>query len=350
MTTENYNAGLERLRRLYVGLKDKGSDVDYQKIVQSRDITLAQFKEVFQHDAIKDISKEVFKSFLLFKNNRHWFGLQRHGNKMCADINKLRATLMILLDEKKSIQQRLDQVVEAVPGMGKAVITAILLFANPGRYGVWNNTSEGALQILDLWPNFERGSSFGGRYEQVNQLLNRLARDLGIDLWTLDALFWEVSEKDDDTPVIGEVVITNDERQRFALEKHLHEFLWENWEKTELAQEWALYDEPGKPEAYEYPTKVGRIDLLAKHLRLPRWLVVELKRGQSNDDTVGQVLRYIGWVKNNLAKDNEEVRGLIIAHDVDESLLYALSAAPNVELLLYEVSFSLLKPKPIDLK
>jgi hypothetical protein len=49
-------------------------------------------------------------------------------------------------------------------------------------------------------------------------------------------------------------------------------------------------------------------------------------------------------VKQHLAKENEEVRGLIIAHDKDESLRYALSAAPNVELRLYQVSFRLMKP------
>jgi hypothetical protein len=30
---------------------------------------------------------------------------------------------------------------------------------------------------------------------------------------------------------------------------------------------------------YEYPCDVGRIDLLAKHKKEGRWLVIELKRG-----------------------------------------------------------------------
>jgi len=83
----------------------------------------------------------------------------------------------------------------------------------------------------------------------------------------------------------------------FAMERQLHEFLWENWDQTELGQEWVRYTETGDERAgYEHVCGVGRIDILARHRRDGRWLVVELKRGQSNDETVGQVLRYIGWV------------------------------------------------------
>jgi RecB family endonuclease NucS len=86
---------------------------------------------------------------------------------------------------------------------------------------------------------------------------------------------------------------------------------------------------------------VGRIDLLAHHRREAKWLVVELKRNQTGDQTAGQVLRYIGWVKHHLAEPNEEVRGLIVAHSVEPTLTYAVSAVPNVDLYLYQVQFSL---------
>ena len=43
--------------------------------------------------------------------------------------------------------------------------------------------------------------------------------------------------------------------QRFALERHLHEFLADNWAKTVLGQEWMIHSEPGEPEkGYKYPT------------------------------------------------------------------------------------------------
>jgi restriction system protein len=130
--------------------------------------------------------------------------------------------------------------------------------------------------------------------------------------------------------------------QLFHIERHLQDFLWSNWENTELASEWERYTEEGSPDAgYEYPCGVGRIDLLARHKTRADWLVIELKRNQTSDQTVGQILRYIGWVRQNLAEPEEEVKGLIIVHDVDERLQYALSVIPNVDLQQYEIDFRL---------
>lgn len=142
--------------------------------------------------------------------------------------------------------------------------------------------------------------------------------------------------------------ISAENEQRFGLERHLHEFLRDNWNKIELSREWALYKEPGDDEAgYEYPCDVGRIDLLAKHRKKPRWLVVELKRNQTSDQTVGQLLRYIGWVKQHLAEDGDEVHGLIICREADNALHYALTTVQNVELRLYEVEFHLKRPEVV---
>lgn len=130
--------------------------------------------------------------------------------------------------------------------------------------------------------------------------------------------------------------------QRFGLERRHHDFLRDNWNKTELGKEWELYSEQGEPEAgYDYPTDIGRIDLLTKHRREPRRLMVELKRAQSSNDTVGQVLRYMGWVRKHLAASGDDVEGLILAHEADESLRYAISEVPKIKFLIYEVSFRL---------
>jgi RecB family endonuclease NucS len=132
---------------------------------------------------------------------------------------------------------------------------------------------------------------------------------------------------------------------RFGLERHLHEFLRDNWDRTCLGKEWRMYAEEGNLEAgYEYPCGVGRIDILARHWKKRSWLVVELKRDQTSDTTVGQVLRYMGWVKHHLAAPGEQVAGLIIARQDDDALQYALSNVQGVDLQLYEVDFRLLAP------
>ena len=52
-------------------------------------------------------------------------------------------------------------------------------------------------------------------------------------------------------------------------------------------------------------------------------------------------MRYIGWVKENLAKDGQSVEGLIIAHTMEKTVRYAFLALPNVRMMTYEVEFRL---------
>ena len=73
--------------------------------------------------------------------------------------------------------------------------------------------------------------------------------------------------------------------------------------------------------------------------------VIELKKGKSSDQVVGQILRYIAWIKENEAKPDEKVKGLIITKEQDDKLKYSLMATENIELMNYSVSFKLQKIK-----
>ncbi len=99
---------------------------------------------------------------------------------------------------------------------------------------------------------------------------------------------------------------------------------------------------PDNPEAgNQYPTDVGRIAILAVHKTQPRFLVIELKRNQSTDQTIGQTLRYVGWVKKHLAQNGQSVEALIIAHQIEKEARYAISTLPTVKMMRYEVEFRL---------
>lgn len=346
MNTTDYKLAVDKLRAV---LATRDTDSELVKIIAGRDACLARFRPVFSLSNISNLTAEQFKSFLLIENNKHWTGLNRKGHLACEDMATLRKGLALLLDEQKPLANRLNAVADEIPGMGKALITAIMIVTFPDKCGVWNNTSETSMKALKVWPEFDRGTSFGERYVQVNNVLLQLAKDLEVDLWTLDSLYWRLLPENDqeEKPIINEGQIkteptTAEDSQRFGLERHLHEFLRDNWDKTSLGKEWALYAEQGDPEAgYEYPTDIGRIDLLAKHKRKALWCVIELKRAQTSDDTVGQTLRYMAWVRKHLAENGEDVEGLIIAHEVDEKLRYAISETPKVKLQIYEVSFTL---------
>ena len=67
--------------------------------------------------------------------------------------------------------------------------------------------------------------------------------------------------------------------------------------------------------------------------------IVELKRNQTSDDTVGQILRYMGWIEEK--KQDENVKGIIVAGKFDEKLKYAKTMVPNSEAFLYEVNFQI---------
>ena len=55
----------------------------------------------------------------------------------------------------------------------------------------------------------------------------------------------------------------------------------------------------------------------------------------SIDDSVGQILRYIGWVKENIAKKEKEVFGLIISGIPDKSTKFALKCVPFIYHKIY---------------
>ncbi len=68
--------------------------------------------------------------------------------------------------------------------------------------------------------------------------------------------------------------------------------------------------------------------------------VFELKLSRGADKAMGQILRYIGWLKQNFAED-KGVKGVIVAKNVDEKLKYAASIIPDLSLFEYELNFKI---------
>ncbi|MGU5686363.1 endonuclease NucS domain-containing protein [Aeromonas allosaccharophila] len=129
----------------------------------------------------------------------------------------------------------------------------------------------------------------------------------------------------------------------FALEKHLEEFLIANWAATELGKAFDIYSEDGELVGQQYPSDTGPIDILAVSKDKQRLLVVELKRGRASDAVVGQIQRYMGYVKDELCEANQTVHGVIIALEDDLKLRRALSVTQNIEFYRYQVNFKLVK-------
>jgi len=131
----------------------------------------------------------------------------------------------------------------------------------------------------------------------------------------------------------------------FGLESQLRDFLAQNLSTIEVkGRKLRVYVDPTGRDGVEFQTQVGRIDILAVD-DSDAFFVFELKRGRSPDHAIGQLTRYMGWVKHTIGKDRE-VNGIIVAKEIGESLRYAVSVVPNVSLFEYEVEFHL---KPAQL-
>ncbi len=135
---------------------------------------------------------------------------------------------------------------------------------------------------------------------------------------------------------------TVEDASSFALEEHLEEFLVANWQSTELGKDYDIYEEDGE-KGQQYQTDTGPLDILAISKDRKRLLVVELKKGRASDVVVGQVLRYMGFVQDELAEEGQAVQGVIIAHEDDQRIRRALAMVSSVAFYRYEVSFKLTK-------
>ena len=131
----------------------------------------------------------------------------------------------------------------------------------------------------------------------------------------------------------------------FALEKHLEEFLVQNWNSTELGKQYNIYEEEGELVGQQYPSDTGPIDILAISKDKKTILVIELKKGRASDVVIGQVQRYMGYVKEELAEEGQTVKGTIIAFEDDIKIQRALSVAQNIDFFTYKINFKLERKK-----
>ena len=127
----------------------------------------------------------------------------------------------------------------------------------------------------------------------------------------------------------------------FALEKHLEEFLVKNWNSTALGKKFKIFEDNGELIGQQYPSDTGPIDILAISKDKKTLLVIELKKGRATDVVVGQIQRYMGYVKDELAESNQQVKGVIIALEDDLKLKRALSVTQNIMFYKYKIKFQL---------
>lgn len=168
----------------------------------------------------------------------------------------------------------------------------------------------------------------------------------GATVCTLDPYGQEILHVLGQQPILSPIQSTDpliEDATAFALEKHLEDFLVANWAQTELGKTHDIFTEEGETVGQQYQSDTGPIDILAVSKDKKELLVIELKKGKASDNVVGQIQRYMGFVKDMLAEEGQNVRGVIIALEDDVRIRRALSVAQNIEFFRYEVTFKLSK-------
>lgn len=172
---------------------------------------------------------------------------------------------------------------------------------------------------------------------------------------------WEITKDDDGALCVRQIQSASDEHEAdpagadateadsaygvFALESHLRDYLAKNLPTLPgHAAPLRLYVDTDGRDGVEYQTDVGPIDLLAIDSD-QNFVVLELKLRDGPDKALGQILRYMGWVKAHKASD-KKVSGLILASQITDKLKYAATQVPHVGLMEYRLAMTL---KPVAL-
>jgi hypothetical protein len=175
----------------------------------------------------------------------------------------------------------------------------------------------------------------------------RYARKSG---WIADAGQIEPNSLPDETvqldQSLGSPAEREDEEPYFRLEHQLRDFLADNLSAVAVnGRRLRLYKDANGG-GVEYQTAVGAIDILAVDSEGALY-VFELKRANSVDRAMGQVTRYMGWVKETIGQ-GKIVYGVIVARAISDKLKFARTAVPNVYLFEYGISLALREAHNLD--
>jgi hypothetical protein len=148
-------------------------------------------------------------------------------------------------------------------------------------------------------------------------ILRKFDIEGAIDYYTRIGKWDKAKELTKKIPNIKEV---EKKLQQRLEEKHIEDFYRDHLDLIEPGLK--LYKKHNRMgQQFETPDG-GIIDLLTISTD-GTFVVIEFKRDETSDETIGQVLRYMGWVRKNLSSD-KIVRSYIVARDFDKYITYAL--------------------------
>ena len=215
---------------------------------------------------------------------------------------------------------------------GRKTLAGIGKITGPAIYSPSRNSHVGHPGFLDVaWQAEPRNKSFSGVVFPMHTLAE-----------FSDEQFRSVAEGSGPPITPPETEPEVEDPSEFALEKYLEDFIVSNFD-TIFKRRLRVFEDAAGNDGQQYATDIGSIDILAIEEMTKAFVVIELKKGRPSDRVVGQILRYMGWVKRNLCENGQTVRGLVICREHDPKLTYALEMTNNIDVRYYNVSFKLKK-------
>lgn len=121
----------------------------------------------------------------------------------------------------------------------------------------------------------------------------------------------------------------------FSYEKDLQRTLCA--QISDLFPNYKIYGEANL--GVEYLISGKKIDVLLENTQNKELLIVELKSGRADFKVFGQISMYLGLAKMEFP--NREIKGVIVAAEIDDSLRYATETNPDIQLKIYRMSLEL---------
>ena len=192
-------------------------------------------------------------------------------------------------------------------------------------------------------------------FENFNDWYQTISEEeVGIPIFDIVKYYVETGKEEKAKAIIEETAETNTISNVENFGELLSKLLLEKAFEDVLERNLNLLEPKLKlvPNGRQYPTEVGRIDLLAKD-RDDAYVVIELKKDIVEDKVIGQTLRYMGWVRANLSP-NKAVRGMIAGRELTPKLkmaVHGIQREPSlIGLKLFDMNIraDVLEVNPLD--
>jgi hypothetical protein len=336
-----------------------------------------QFKEYFNKDRINDLKKEDYFLGLGKKKGciayeLEWgtkeLGSIKGGSKVKYgyedDFEKIKSLLKKLISFEDKFEQfycedgqftervqKICKETKQINGFktGRTVLPKLLSIYYPNAFlPIFNDADYPLSNILSDYTPDKTGLEL---YLENNLWLLKTKEELGeledvssFSGYKYMAFLYECFPKGEKITVRDSAKITDSETSEpeiEALELHYQTLIHKNFSKLFPTLQY-FDEEMQKPKNGHYNTQsVGIMDFLTIEKDTKDFVVIEVKCNTS-DQTVGQLARYMGWVKDELCKDGQNVKGLILANKKKSSLDFALKVFPNVKFRKIELNLEII--------